>query len=219
MPVDPDLALLIFARAPVPGRAKSRLIPSLGVEGAALLQQRMTRRVLATATAAGVGTVFLWCTPSARHPFFVACRAAYDVALRTQSGADLGQRLLGAHDRTFRSYARLLVIGTDCPMLSSPDLHAARTELRRSDAVVIPAEDGGYVLLGLARPCPEVFRNIDWGSARVLEQTLAGLRENGRSWRLLPPLWDVDLEEDVVRLAACLPDMVADLPTLFRLAR
>jgi rSAM/selenodomain-associated transferase 1 len=211
MSADPDLALLVFARAPIPGAAKSRLIPSLGAEGAALLQQRMTQRALETATAARIGAVSLWCTPTAQHPFFAACGAGYDVRLRTQSGADLGERLLHAHDRTFRSYPRLLVIGTDCPILGTHDLRTAQAELRDSDAVVIPAHDGGYVLLGLARPCPAVFLDIEWGSARVLDQTLARLRECGRSCRVLPELWDVDREEDLVRLAACLPEMVAEL--------
>jgi rSAM/selenodomain-associated transferase 1 len=211
MSADPDLALLVFARAPVPGGAKSRLIPSLGAEGAALLQQRMTQRALKAATAARVGAVSLWCTPSVQHPFFAACVADYAVTLHAQSGADLGERMMHAHDRMFRSFRRLLVMGTDCPILSVHELRTAAAELRRSDAVVIPADDGGYVLLGLAQPCPAVFRDIDWGSARVLEQTLARLQESGRSCRVLPALWDVDRAEDLVRLAACLPDMVAGL--------
>jgi rSAM/selenodomain-associated transferase 1 len=211
MSADPDLMLVVFARAPIPGGAKSRLIPSLGAEGAALLQQRMTQRALETATAARIGAVSLWCTPSVEHPFFAACSAAYDVPLHQQCGADLGERLLHTHDRMFRTYRRVLVMGTDCPTLSVRDLRAARMELRHSDAVVIPADDGGYVLIGLAQPCPAVFRDIDWGSARVLAQSLARLQESGRSCRVRPALWDIDRAEDLTRLAAHLPDMVEGL--------
>lgn len=212
MCADAGLALLVFARAPIAGTAKSRLIPRLGAEGAARLQERMTRHVLANASAAGVGAVTLCCTPSLDHPFFAACGGAYGVSLRLQHGTDLGERLLHAHDWAFRSYARLLVIGTDCPILGRADLHAAAAALRRSDAVLIPAHDGGYVLLGLARPCRAVFRDIDWGSTRVFDQTLARLRESGLSCLALPPLWDVDRPQDLIRLAAHLPEMIADLP-------
>jgi rSAM/selenodomain-associated transferase 1 len=212
MYAESDSALLVFARAPEPGRTKSRLIPALGAEGAALLQRRMTEHTLDTACAARIGCVSLWCTPCVRHPFFVACSARYGVTLHEQAGPGLGERLLGAHDWAFRAYPRLLVIGTDCPILSVQHLRHADAELRRSDAVVIPAEDGGYVLLGLARRCPEVFREIDWGSSAVLDQTLARLRESERSCQVLPPLWDVDRAADLQRLAAWLPGMVEDLP-------
>ena len=212
MSAESDLAVLVFARAPTAGRAKSRLIPALGADGAARLQQRMTERALATACAAGVGTVSLWCTPSTRHPFFAACRANHRVTLHLQSGADLGERLLHAHDRAFAASRRLLVIGTDCPILTGEDLRAAAADLQHHDAVIVPARDGGYVLLGLARPCSAVFRGIAWGSAQVLDQTLARLHAEDLSCCVRGPMWDVDRPDDLDRLAACMPAMLAGLP-------
>jgi rSAM/selenodomain-associated transferase 1 len=200
--------VLVFARAPIPGEAKTRLIPALGPGGAALLQQRMTERALETACAAAVGPVSLWCSPSIEHPFFAACRGRFEVRLQAQCGATLGERLLHAHESTFGSHARLLVMGADCPILTRGDLCAAAAALGDHDAVVIPAEDGGYVALGLARPCPAAFESIDWGSARVLGQTLERLARAGLSYRLSDPLWDVDRPEDLVRLASRLPCML-----------
>ncbi len=208
---DSGLGLLVFARAPIPGKAKSRLIPRCGPDFAAALQQRMTVRMLDAAVRSEAGAVSLWCSPSARHPFFAACRRTYGVRLHTQLGADLGARLRHAHERMFAAYRALLIVGTDCPLLTAGHLQAAAAELRDHDAVVVPAEDGGYVLLGLGRPCPQVFEAIAWGSDRVLDQTLQRLHAAGRSCRVLAPLWDVDRPEDVVRLQACQPELLAGL--------
>lgn len=211
MSAEPQLELAVFARAPIPGRAKSRLIPCLGAAGAARLQQRMTEHVLAMACQAAIGPVSLWCSPAPGHPFFVACRARFGVSLRAQIGADLGARLLRAHDRTFAAKRRLLAIGTDCPILTGEELRAAAADLAEHDAVIVPASDGGYVLLGLARPCRAVFHDIAWGSAEVLDQTLARLRSNGFTCRVRPALWDVDRAEDLERLGQCLPGMLEGL--------
>jgi rSAM/selenodomain-associated transferase 1 len=208
---DPDLALLVFTRAPIPGKAKSRLIARFGAGFAASLQQRMSEQMLDAAVRSEVGAVSLWCSPSVKHPFFAACRRTYGVALYTQRGADLGERLRHAHERMFASYRALLIVGTDCPALTTEHLRAAREELRDHDAVVVPAEDGGYVLLGLRRPCLQAFEAITWSSDRVLDQTLERLRRAGHSFRLLPSLWDVDRPEDVFRLQACRPELLAGL--------
>ena len=213
MCAEPATALLVFARAPIPGEAKTRLIPALGAQGAALLQQRMTERALETACAAALGPVWLWCSPSTEHAFFASCRTRFEVGLRPQCGPTLSERLLHAHDETFAAHTRLLVIGTDCPILTPEDLRAAAGALSAHDAVVIPAQDGGYVLLGLARPCPTAFEAIDWGSARVLDQTLERLARAGLSYRLFEPLWDVDHPEDLARLASRAPGML-DHPDL-----
>jgi rSAM/selenodomain-associated transferase 1 len=205
-----SLALLVFARAPEPGRAKTRLIPALGAAGAARLQARMTQQVLASAGEAGVGDVELWCTPSADHPFFQHCAQRWPLRLRTQTGADLGARLRAAHDRTFAHAGRIIIVGTDCPTLSAPLLQAVSDEMTHHDAVIVPAEDGGYVLLALSRPCPEAFVNIEWGSATVFAQTLRRLRQRARSVFVHAPLWDVDRPEDLPRLQSVLPHLLSE---------
>jgi len=145
----PELpGIAVFAKAPVAGEVKTRLAATLGDEGAARLHERLVERALATALEARLGPVTLWCSPDESHPFFQGCARRDAVPLRRQVGADLGERMHHAFEAT---PGPLLLIGSDCPALAPRDLHAAAEALRTRDAVFIPAEDGGYVLVGLAR--------------------------------------------------------------------
>jgi hypothetical protein len=204
-PAEPALALpavAVFARAPVPGEAKTRLIPSLGAAGAARLQAAFIRRALRTATDAALGPVSLWCAPDCTHPAFTACRDEFAVPLVPQHGTDLGARMLHAFT-VLCPRQPVLLVGTDCPALGVGALHAAAAVLREGDdAVFIAAEDGGYVLIGLARPLAPVFDDIAWGSDRVMAQSRDRLRAAGVRWRELAPSWDVDTPEDLARLRA-----------------
>src|SRR4051794_1781850 len=103
-------AVLVFARAPVPGRAKTRLIPALGATGAAALAARLTRHALEAAKRAGLGPVDLWCSPDASHPFFAACARRYGVALRRQGRGDLGERMHRAFATTLARGGRALLV-------------------------------------------------------------------------------------------------------------
>lgn len=197
-------AILVFARAPVAGAAKTRLIPALGAEGAARLHRRLTEHALATATAAAAA-VQLWCTPDSDHPFFTACAKCYPIELRTQVGATLGERLVFAVVGELRKRDAIVVIGTDCPALTPQHLRTAMQALADHDAVIHPADDGGYVLIGLARTCPEAFAGIDWGSDRVFNQTMDNFSRAGRRVSIQETLWDVDTPADVERLVQSLP--------------
>jgi rSAM/selenodomain-associated transferase 1 len=198
----------ILARAPIPGEAKTRLIPALGAEGAARLQRWMLQRTVAMALAAEVGPVSLWCSGDIAHPDFAACRAFGPVALHPQPEADLGGRMLAALAAS-PTPAGTLVIGTDCPALGAAHLRAAARALGDNDAVLIPAEDGGYVLIGMKRPAPEPFAAIDWGSDRVMTQTRQRLAALGWRWSEPDLLWDVDLPQDLERLYANYPEAIA----------
>jgi rSAM/selenodomain-associated transferase 1 len=211
MSAESTLCLVVFARAPIPGAAKTRLVPALGTEGAARLQQRMTEHILAATRAAALGPVALWCAPSADHPFFAACRERFGVSLHTQPDGGLGERLRAAHDAAFQHHDGLLVIGTDCPILDAGRLQEAAADLEDSEAVLVPAEDGGYVLLGLRRPCASAFDGIDWGGERVAAQTRERLHAAGVCCRVRQPLWDVDRPEDLARLQRELPHLAAGL--------
>ena len=195
-----ELRLLVFARAPEPGRAKTRLIPVLGPEGAANLQGRLIRHALETVTAAGLGEVELWCTPHASFPFFGACEKDFGVRLRAQGPGDLGARMLRASRETLARAPAAIVIGTDCPALTADHLVRGAQALAEHDAVLGPAEDGGYVLFGLRRTSPRLFENMDWGTSSVLDATRERMRVLGWSWSELPPLWDLDRPEDYARL-------------------
>jgi rSAM/selenodomain-associated transferase 1 len=190
----------VFARAPVAGEAKTRLIALLGPEGAARLHGDLVRHALAVAAASTVGPVELWCAPDALHPFFDRCSREFGATLHVQQGADLGERMSAAFAAAMGENAALVVIGADCPALTPEALRGAARALDDHDAVVAPAEDGGYVLLGLARPQPAIFRGIAWGGAMVMAETRRRLEAAGARWLELETLWDIDRPEDYRRL-------------------
>jgi uncharacterized protein len=198
-----DAAILVFARAPVPGAAKTRLIPRLGAWRAARLQARLTVRALKTAFAARCGRVELHVSPRTTHGFFLFCAKRFHVSLKAQAGKDLGQRMHHSVARALRRHKAVIVIGTDCPALTPRDLRRAVRLLRGGcEAVLAPAEDGGYALIGLRKVSPRLFSGIAWGTSTVYEETARRLAAAGYRWRALRTVWDVDRPEDLERLRA-----------------
>ena len=197
--------IAIFARAPVPGRAKRRLVPALGEEGAADLQRRMTDRAVAAAAAARAGRVSLWCIPDCRHPSFRTLAARHRIRLRVQRGHDLGERMGAAMRRLLERHPFALLAGSDCPALGAAAFRQAAEWLDGgADAVLAPALDGGYVLIGLRRFEPSLFADIPWGTDRVLAETRRRFGALGWDWRETEPLPDIDRPEDLVHLG---PDL------------
>ena len=199
------VAIAILAKAPVPGYAKTRLIPALGADGAAALQAAMLKRTLATALAAGIGPVTLWCAPDCLHPAFAEA-AAQGVELAEQPAGDIGQRMQAAMAAATTT-GGVIVIGTDCPALTPGHLRQAAAALAGEDAVVIPAEDGGYVLLGLRQANAAVFSGVAWSTPQVMAQTRARLAAAGLRHAEFSPLFDVDRSSDLPRLYALMPDL------------
>jgi len=199
MPPATDLSgIAILTKAPVPGRVKTRLAMMLGVEGAAALHERLVLRTVETAVEADVGPITIWASPDERHPFFQDLAQRFPVRLARQPEGDLGERVHAAVDE---AGGPTIVIGTDCPLLSPAHLRDAADVLRGgADAVIYPAEDGGYVLIGLSRPIPEVFMDVAWSSDGVMLQTRQRLRHLGLSWREVGHFWDVDRPTDVMRM-------------------
>lgn len=191
----------VLAKAPLPGLAKTRLIPALGARGAARLQRQLTRQALRTALDADLGPVTLWCAPDTRHRLFRALHQTTGVACRVQAGGDLGERMLAAFELHCVT-GPLLLIGTDCPPLTTRHLRqAALSLLAGDDGVVCPAEDGGYVLVGLRKPQPALFRDMRWSTASVMADTRARARRAGLRLRDLETLWDLDRPGDLDRLS------------------
>lgn len=194
-----DVAVVVMAKAPVPGTVKTRLVPALGVRGAAMLHAELAHRTLVTACEAALPIV-LACAPDARHPFFVACAAQHDLSLHKQHGSDLGERMVDALRYTLADYQAAILIGCDCPALAASDLRAAADALRNGvDAVLLPVEDGGYALIGMRRPDPAVFEGIAWGTAQVADATRDRLRALHWRWTELRTLWDLDRPADLLR--------------------
>lgn len=207
-----NVAVVIMAKAPIPGLAKTRLIPLLGEAGAAHLQARLLQRAVISALAADLGSVQLWATPDPLHPDIAACQDIGTISVHTQVSGDLGQRMQWAMAKTQAHAAdACLVIGTDCPVLTPALLGEAAALLKRNDAVLIPAEDGGYVLIGMRRMATEVFAGIDWGSDKVLAQTRERFAALGWRWVELETLWDVDTADDFRRLRSRFPEMTVGL--------
>jgi hypothetical protein len=199
------VSIVILAKAPIPGFAKTRLIPAIGAHAAAVLQERLTERTVATALAAGIGPVTLCCDPDATHDTFLKMVTRMKITLRPQPPGDLGTRMLAA---VATSTGPVLVIGTDCPALTEAHLRSAAMALRDgNDVVLIPAERGGYVLLGMREAQPRLFSNIAWGGSSVLADTRARIVEQRLMLVERPPLWDVDTEIDLVRLDREFPEL------------
>lgn len=206
-----ETTIAVFAKAPIPGEVKTRLMPLLGPQGAAELARRMIERALTVAAAAKIGPLELWVAGNPRPAWLYELAARKAAPVLDQRGGHLGSRMGRAFAAMLSPGSRALLIGSDCPALEAEHLIAAARALEDHDAVFIPAEDGGYVAIGLTRFDARVFGGIAWGSADVMAQTRSRLAELGWRWRELPALWDVDRPEDVERLRRELPELVRGL--------
>lgn len=214
MVIDPDpdpdraeapslaVSVAVLAKAPVPGHAKTRLAGVLGTFGAARLHRRLVLRSLQTVRQAGL-QLALWCDRP-EHRFFRALASARGCPSLTQPAGDIGVRMQAAFVHHARqSTDPLLLIGTDCPALEPAHLQeAGRRLLAGDEAVFIAAEDGGYVLVGLRRPVPELFEGIAWSTERVMAQTRVQLQRLNLRHSELPMLWDIDRPADYLRWQA-----------------
>jgi rSAM/selenodomain-associated transferase 1 len=193
-------AVIVFAKAPVPGLAKTRLAPALGEAGAAALAERMLHHALAEATAADVGPVELCAAPDATHPALQAAAAEHGARLTEQGTGDLGLRMHRALTRSLMRHGRALLIGTDAPALDAAVLRRAASAQQDHDAVFVPALDGGYALVGQRRADPRWFSDMRWSHDRVMDETRERLRAAGVRWAELPPVADIDEPVDLVHL-------------------
>jgi len=198
--VTPSCAVIVFAKAPQAGLAKTRLMPALGAEGAARLAERLLAAAAGQACAACLGPVELCTTPDASHPAFAAIARGGAVALTEQGHGDLGERMARAFERVLAAHDRALLIGTDAPALDASYLRAAAAALSDADAVFGPAADGGYALVGLRRPAPQLFSGMRWSHDRVMAHTRERLAASGLRHVELPLLHDIDEPADLAHL-------------------
>src|ERR1017187_954552 len=188
--------LAIFAKAPIAGYAKTRLIPSLGPEGAAALQAYLIQRTIRTALTSPLRPTTLWCAPDCDHPIFRSATQEHGFATHVQVGDDLGERMFGAFE-LLTPRSPVLLIGTDCPILSAYHLmRCAAALVGGADAAFIPAEDGGYALIGLRQPVWRLFDGMPWGTGDVMRLTRDRLREEHLSAFETDQLWDIDTPAD-----------------------
>lgn len=211
--------LIVFARRPVLGRVKTRLAMTLGAPRALQVYRRLLATTIALAEASGAERMELrvaddWMIANGDEPVFpmvgemdVADALPVTLAARgwivaSQHGADLGERMRDALERALEAGERPVLVGSDCPALQPADLVAAFAALDRADAVFSPTEDGGYALVGVARPLPTLFESIPWGTAQVAALTRVRAAQAGARVEWLRPVWDVDVEADLRRWEA-----------------
>jgi uncharacterized protein len=183
--------LVLFARYPTAGAAKTRLIPALGAEGAAALHRQLTERTLGILCQSGL--------PIELH--YTGADAAEfrqwlgnDVALVPQAQGDLTDRLLAA-----LAPAPVVFFGADTPDLDLGHIASAVSALHSNEVVIGPADDGGYYLIGMKRAKPELFANMPWSTEQVMPETLGRLAMQGIEPVLLETLHDCDRPEDLLR--------------------
>lgn len=195
----PDAVVLVFAKAPVAGEVNTRLIPDIGIEAATALQSELILSRLKSLDEIKLCATQLWCSPDVSHSFFLNCQKQYNIKLNEQSGNDLGVRMSLAIKESLQKFKHVVLIGTDAPSLTIAHIETAIKQLANNDVVIAPAEDGGYVLIGMSQHCDDVFQKVEWGSDAVLDITLEKIRKNNLTSFDLELCWDIDRVEDYCR--------------------
>jgi rSAM/selenodomain-associated transferase 1 len=204
--IHPEARVLVFCKAPEPGKVKTRLAESIGDDLAAKLHAKFAEYCLAWVSRSRLAPVDLWCWPTIDEPFFIRCKDEYGVELKQQVDGDLGAKMLEAFTSTLHEANYAVAIGTDCPVLDVSLLSTALQSLaQKSHGVIAPAEDGGYVLLGLRQLQHELFQDMPWSQTNLMAKTRAAM---SGQWKELPTLWDVDRLEDLRRLKRTLQQEV-----------
>ena len=194
-------ALLIMAKAPLPGAVKTRLEPALGREAAAALAAAMLRRSLETARQFAEShchvELQLWGQPAPDSAAWDAVSMPAGIALETQCQGDLGDRMGLALSAALTRFDKALIIGSDCPALSGETFAWAFAALDSVDCCVVPSLDGGYVLLGLRRFDAGIFRDMPWSTPALMDASRRRLAELGFSLAEHAPMMDIDTPEDL----------------------
>lgn len=195
-------ALIIFAKAPVPGKVKTRLQPHLSAEQCASLHESFITDTLSIAREIEGADIFLACHPGVEHPFFLKVARDFGIRLTAQRGNDLGERMDNAIKWGLEMrYGKVIVIGSDSPDLPPDYIRDGFEMLDSSEMVLGPSRDGGYYLIGGRKQLP-VFYDVPWSSSRVFGTTLEIARKKGITFSILREWYDIDTCEDLERFRA-----------------
>ena len=190
--------IIIFAKAPLPGKVKTRLALSIGQDRAAELARRMLLDTIREAIAADVGPTEVCADPEPSHPSWGNLLDGHSLALTAQGEGDLGERLARAARRALADDLPILLIGSDCPSLDRHRLRDLAGQLQEHDAVLQPVMDGGYAALGLRSFDPSLFQGIAWSTGAVASKTALRIAQLGWSKSIAaPPLRDIDTLKDL----------------------
>ncbi len=188
----------MFAKAPIAGQVKTRLCPPLTPDEAASLHGSLVMDLVERFKALKGFDGILAGTPSANHPFFLALQARFHVKVWDQEGNDLGERMDKVFQKALQSsYRSAVIIGSDIPGITATLVNEARQGLDDHDVVLGPTLDGGYYLIGLREPFPELFADMRWSTNEVFEESEKRVAAAGKKLKVLPTLRDVDTGEDL----------------------
>lgn len=212
----PDARILILSKAPRPGRVKTRLIPLLGEAGACAFHRACLAHTLHRLANTGLAPAELWLDCDMDEAEVLSLVPGGSCSVHVQRPGDLGQRMVhAAASALARGGDAVILVGTDAPLLDASCLESALRLLQGdADVVMGPAEDGGYVLLGLREAHPKLFQGMPWGGDQVAHQTRVCCRTEGLALHELPMLWDVDRPRDVMRLCRETDTCLAPLQAL-----
>lgn len=196
----PDARIAVFAKAPHPGQVKTRLAAEIGDTEAARVYEQWLEQSVERICAAGIAPVELWVSPDDSHPLFQALSRNSSLSLHVQPSGDLGTRMQQVFLHLLSWHPSAVLIGSDCPVMPPDYIARALDVLERGVHTVIgPAEDGGYVLLGMNRVVQCLFTDIPWSTAQVMNATRHQLVRNHQHWAELETLWDIDTLDDYKR--------------------
>ncbi len=191
--------IILFAKFPAQGMAKTRLQPALGIEGAAQMAHKLLLHSIEQAVATGF-TVELCVSPAPTDPCWQTLGLPDSLQWSAQAEGDLGLRMLIASRQALARFEHVILIGTDCPSLTTIRIRQAAQQLETQDSVMIPAFDGGYALFGFKQVAARLFSTIEWSTASVAKVTQQRLAELRWSVALLAPLPDIDEPKDLCYL-------------------
>ena len=194
----PEALLIQFAKAPQLGQVKTRMQPVLSEKQSLELHCQLVRRTHETLHREALCSSQLWVSGADCDGFFQSLQPQLEISI--QQGTDLGERMHRAIEMGLQQFTSVVLIGSDCPAINRGYLRDAIVALDSADAVLGPAEDGGYVLIGMKNAEPKVFEGVDWSTSRVLAQTRARLAALMLSHYELPVLNDIDRPEDLIHL-------------------
>lgn len=192
-----DVLLIQFAREPLPGLVKTRMLPELSPEQACELHRELVYWTSEVLTGAHLGRVELSVAGNVSSPLFRQCEGLGVKAVNRQTGQDLGERMYNALAEGLERFSKVILVGSDSPQIDRDYLVGSIAALDDADVVVGPAKDGGYVLIGVRRLDRRWFENVEWGSCSVYAQTLANFVLTSADWQHLEVLQDIDRPEDL----------------------
>lgn len=193
------ITVMVFAKAPIAGEVKTRLGKDLGMRQAAAIYRKLLFQCLKKLSDSKICHIELWCYPTTRHPFFLECARVFNLSLRKQQGSDLGLRMLNAFKVSLFRDEFALLMGSDIPAIEITDIERVNQYMNASsDVVIIPTRDGGYGLIAMKNPHPELFKNMQWSTTSVLDKTLLRMKRKKLTYELLSVKRDIDNKADYI---------------------